>query len=172
MLLSNKKTMSNKAYRASINRTMRGHTNDSTRDIAIKSITPRKARETSPYKETLKHIRVSTKLGSRINIALEHDSARLSREASRILTEYEAYIKTRYAHGEESLKAYRQYPKMRVYKFARWVHDYARKDRRNTRQLLDEVLAWDRLHGHDRIPTTRKIHAIVGTWEHPILRTA
>lgn len=161
-----------KRQRNSVNRNMRSLASDTVRSANTKPSQQVERMEVDSYKATLKHIRVNTRLGSRINIALAFESDTTSRECKRVIELYEDHIKRRYVRGQETYKAYAQKPNERVYTIHNYVRDYARKDKSITRQVIDEVLLWHKHNNDKRKHSLRKQHAIVGTYERPILRTA
>lgn len=148
--------MSNsKANRASLNRSLRLLTGEYTMRSIPPHDKPIDRMESSAYKATLKHIRVSTKLGSKISIALGFEGDRMSRIARNVIEQYETY-RLRNKHAKLESVHLIEYIKTR--KDITPIHSV-------------EIATWYLKHGNERISRMRKWHGVVGTPTKIWLRT-
>ena len=115
--------------------------------------------EASPYKATLRHIKANTRLATRSNVPLGEEGDRMSRIAKAIIEQYESYaMRKKYTGGS-------------AYSIGEYLRQYHRKGSKLTYNVRSEVILWYTQHGGERIQRMRKIHAIVGSVNRPILRT-
>lgn len=115
--------------------------------------------EANPYKATLRHIKATTRLATRANVAMEEEGDRMSRAAKAIIEQYESYALRKKYCGEKA------------YTIGEYIRQYHRKGSNLTYNIRSEIKAWYDAHGTERIARMRKMHAIVGTTNRPILRT-